>query len=107
MMVVRRHEFFGCIAVRHQPIGECTPFPMSLPQMIDLHLEMATRGMDASQHYLIIQHSLPGQLGSPNLQTTISGNAGQDVHPVDRRSIQPIEREGWNPTDLQNYTELD
>ena len=65
---------------------------MGLGQIVRRHLKMSARGIHAAQHDLIIQHQLPDQFGSGNLERPVATrDAGEHIHPIQSQRIEKIE----------------
>jgi len=56
---------------------------MGLGKIIRGYLEMSARGIHAAQHDLILQHQLPDQFGSGNLERPVTTlDASEHISPV-------------------------
>jgi len=79
------------------------PAQVSLKQIIRAHLKMATRRIDAAQHYLIIQDQLADEFWALNLQRMITaGNACDHINPNQGQSIEQIELQRRKSTGIDD-----
>ena len=83
MMAHRLRKLAVRITIGDQSGDVIAPTQVSLKQIIRSHLEVATRSIDAAEHYLIIQDQLADQFRALNLQRMIAaGNACDHINPV-------------------------
>ena len=76
---------------------------MGLGQVVGAHLKMPAGGIHAPQHDLIIQHQLPDQFGSGNLERTVAAwDARQHVQPVQSKRVEKIELQLRDPGSVQD-----
>ena len=77
MLIVHSGKLILRIPIGDQACNLSAPTQMGLRKIVRGHLKVAGRGIDATEHDLVVENQLPDQFGARNLERPVaSRNAG-------------------------------